>query len=193
MDEIIELLKEFEGISSKAAKGIFFEVMTSKTKKEKLIETINKISNDFSICEKCFFYKNKNICAFCDNQSRDKKIICVVSFLMDAQKIYDSNFKGLIHVLNGEINIVKNIHPENLKIPDLFARINMETEIILALNLTFEGEVTANFLATKLKNKCRSVSRIARGIPMGGVLDYIDKETIDDAIVNRKEIQNKKR
>ncbi|ARU90894.1 recombination protein RecR [Spiroplasma clarkii] len=91
--------------------------------------------------------------------------------------------------MNGEINLPKNIQPENLKIAQLFDRISTDMEIILALNLTFEGEVTANYLGARLKSKCKNITRIARGIPLGGVLDYIDNDTIDDAILNRKSIK----
>ncbi|AOG59963.1 recombination protein RecR [Spiroplasma helicoides] len=189
MDELIELLKEFDGIGQKAAKKMFFQIMTSKLKKQKLIEVIEKISNDYEICERCFFYKYKKLCSFCDSQIRDKNLICVVSDILNAEKILNSKFKGIIHVLNGEININKNVHPEKLKIEELFARINSEVEILLALNLTFEGEVTANYIATKLKDKAKNITRIARGIPLGGVLDYMDNETLEDAIKNRKIIK----
>lgn len=191
MNEIIEILKEFDGIGTKAAKRIFFELLTSAIKKEKLVGVINNITERFTVCEICFYYREDNFCGFCDEIKRDKNIICVVSYLSDAQKIYESNYKGLVHVLNGEINLSKNIQPDNLKIKQLFGRINTDVEIILALNLTFEGEVTANYLGTRLKNNCKNVSRIARGIPMGGVLDYIDNETLDDAIINRKNIKEK--
>ncbi|QBQ07209.1 recombination protein RecR [Spiroplasma gladiatoris] len=189
MDELIEILKQFDGVGNKAAKKIFFQIMTSKSKKDKLIETINKISESYSICERCNFYKFQNKCSFCDDELRDKNFICVVSFITDAQKILESNFKGLIHVLNGEINLNKNIQPENLKIKELFARINKEVEILLALNLTFEGEVTANYIANQLKNNIKGITRIARGIPLGGVLDYMDSKTLEDAINNRKNIE----
>ncbi|QGS51375.1 toprim domain-containing protein [Spiroplasma tabanidicola] len=189
MDEIIEILKEFEGIGSKAAKKIFFQIMTSNSKKDKLIEVINKISDNYSVCQICNFYKYKKVCQFCDDSSRDRNLICVVSYITDGQRILESNFKGLVHILNGEINLNKNLQPESLKIKELFARINKEVEILLALNLTFEGEVTANYIANQIKDNTKSVTRIARGIPLGGVLDYIDTETLEDAIKNRKALK----
>ncbi|QEH61206.1 recombination protein RecR [Spiroplasma chinense] len=189
MDELIELLKQFDGIGNKAAKKIFFEIMTSKSKKDKLVETIEKISNSYKICETCYFYRFENLCKFCDDATRNQELICVVSYITDAQRILESNYRGLIHVLNGEINLNKNIHPENLKMEELFARINKDKEIILALNLTFEGEVTANYIGNKIKSSVKKVSRIARGIPLGGVIDYIDNETLENAITNRKNLK----
>ncbi|AHI52349.1 toprim domain-containing protein [Spiroplasma culicicola] len=191
MNEILELIKQLDGVGNKAAKKIFFELLTSSQKRETFQKVIDTISKDFKICERCYFYKKNNLCAFCDDKTREQNLICVVSYLSDAQKILDNNFKGLVHVLNGELNFNKNIKPENLKIDKLFDRINKEIEVLLALNLTFEGEVTAGYLASELKNRVKKVSRIARGIPLGGVIDYIDDETLLDAIQNRKSLKKK--
>ncbi|AGR40705.1 toprim domain-containing protein [Spiroplasma taiwanense] len=186
MEKLIEYLKNINGISSKSAEKIIFDLIINKNKLLNLEEFLKKIKLDYDECGECFFYRENRTCLFCDNDQRDKKIICVVSTKIDAKKILNSNYKGIIHVLNGEINLNKNIDPEKLTLNKLFARINMDTELLLALNLTFEGEVTANFIYNKVKSNCSKISRIARGIPLGGVLDYIDQETLNDAILNRK-------
>src|SRR5699024_10680138 len=107
-----------------------------------------------------------------------------------AKTILDKDvFDGVFHVLGGEIDLHKNVSPIDLKINQLFDRINNEeVEVIIALNATFKGELTSNYLAQELKNKKIRVSKIARGIPFGGVINYIDKETIDNALKKREKI-----
>ncbi|AUB31071.1 toprim domain-containing protein [Spiroplasma floricola] len=190
MEKIIEELKKINGISKKAAEKIVFDLIIDKEKINSLEELLEQIKNTYTECEKCFFFKENNKCGFCDNKNRNANIICVVSTKMDAIKILDSSYNGLIHILNGEINLNKNIGPEKLKLSELFVRINKEIELLLALNLTFEGEVTSNYIATKAKSITEKISRIARGIPLGGVIDYIDQETLNDAILNRKKLES---
>ncbi|QHX36261.1 toprim domain-containing protein [Spiroplasma sp. BIUS-1] len=188
MEKIIEELKKLDGVSKKTAEKIVFDLIINEEKLDSLSEMINKIKTTYSECDNCFFFKENNKCSFCDNQNRNKNIICVVSTKLDALKILDSSYNGMIHVLNGEINLNKNIGPEKLKMSELFVRINKGIELLLALNLTFEGEVTSNYIANKAKGIADKISRIARGIPLGGVIDYIDQETLNDAILNRKKM-----
>ncbi|AGR41712.1 toprim domain-containing protein [Spiroplasma diminutum] len=188
MDKIVEELKKIDGVTKKSAEKIIFDLIINKDKIDILENILKDIKNIFNECETCFYFKENNLCTFCDNENRNRNIICVVSTKMDAIKIAESNYNGMIHVLNGEINLNKNIGPEKLKMTELFVRINKDIEMLLALNLTFEGEVTSNYIANKAKGICEKISRIARGIPLGGVLDYIDQETLNDAILNRKKL-----
>ncbi|WP_338985112.1 toprim domain-containing protein [Spiroplasma endosymbiont of Diplazon laetatorius] len=188
MDKLIEDLKKIDGVGKKAAEKILFDLIINKDKVDSLESVLEKIRKTYSECERCFYFKENNSCAFCDNKNRNENIICVVSTKMDALKILDSSYNGMIHVLNGEINLNKNIGPETLKMSELFVRINKGIELLLALNLTFEGEVTSNYIANKAKGISEKISRIARGIPLGGVIDYIDQETLNDAILNRKKL-----
>ncbi|ALD65918.1 toprim domain-containing protein [Spiroplasma cantharicola] len=190
MDKIIEELKSIDGIGKKVAEKILFDLIINKNKISSLETVINEIKKSYSECNTCFYFKENNVCTFCNNKNRNQNIICVVSTKLDAIKIAKSNYNGLIHVLNGEINLNKNIGPEKIKISELFVRISKGIELLLALNLTFEGEVTSNYIANKAKGICEKISRIARGIPLGGVLDYIDQETLNDAILNRKKLDD---
>ncbi|WP_339020914.1 toprim domain-containing protein [Spiroplasma endosymbiont of Atherix ibis] len=182
--------KKIDGIGKKVAEKIIFDLIIDKEKIDSLEEILSQIKNTYNECERCFFFKENNKCSFCDNKNRNENIICVVSTKMDAIKILDSSYNGLIHILNGEINLNKNIGPEKLKLSELFVRINKEIELLLALNLTFEGEVTSNYIANKAKNITEKISRIARGIPLGGVIDYIYQEPLNDAIANRKKLES---
>ncbi|WP_339022774.1 toprim domain-containing protein [Spiroplasma endosymbiont of Crioceris asparagi] len=186
MQDIIEKLKSLDGITSKAAEKILFDLIINKSKLDNVNELINQIRHDYSICEICFFYKYKNKCKFCDESNRKKTLICVVSKMTDAYRILNSEFKGLIHVLGGEINVQKGITPNKLKIDELIKRIHDNIEIIMGLNYTFEGEVTFNFIVNKINNKKVKVTRFARGISSGSVINYIDEDTLNNAIKNRK-------
>ncbi|AHB35856.1 toprim domain-containing protein [Spiroplasma apis] len=188
METLIELLKKIDGIGKKSAEKILVDLISNKESLISIDNVIKSIETDYVECERCYYFKYKNRCAFCDDSSRNKNILCVVSSVLDAQRILHSDFRGVIHVLKGEINVNKNRFPENLTLKELFVRINPEVEVLLALNLTFNGEVTSNYIANAIKSKANKVSRIARGIPLGGMLDYIDNETLNDAIKNRKKV-----
>ncbi|AKU79253.1 toprim domain-containing protein [Spiroplasma turonicum] len=189
MKDLVERLKKIEGITEKTSEKIIFDLIENDNKLTLLKETLDYIEKNYKSCEVCNYYKFKNICDFCDNKTRDKNLICVVTSKKEAKKVFKSNYKGLIHVLNGEINLNKNILPESIHLPNLFARISKETEVIIATNLTFNGEVTANYILNSLKNECKKITRLARGIPFGGSLDYLDDETLTNAIENRKIIK----
>lgn len=187
--EIVDELKKIEGITKKAAEKILFDLITNKEKLDKIKVIFEEIYNDFKECEKCFYYKYNNYCDSCENNIRDTKKICIVSQPQDAKKIIDSEvFDGVFHILKGEININKNQVPEKLTLRELFAKINDNDEVILALNSTFEGEVTSNYIAKSIPNKGVKITRLAKGIPVGGVLDYIDNETLKNALDNRKKM-----
>ncbi|AKX33675.1 recombination protein RecR [Spiroplasma litorale] len=189
MDEVIEKLKKVEGITSKTAEKILIDIIESKEKLNIIKDVLKTIDENFDNCPICNFYTINKKCSFCDNETRNKDQICVVTSKKEANKILKSDFRGMVHVLNGEINLNKNISPELIQLPKLFARISKDMEIILATNLTFNGEVTANYIINVIKENCKKISRLARGIPFGGSLDYIDEETLINAIENRRIIK----
>jgi recombination protein RecR len=121
-------------------------------------------------------------------KKRNSKKICVVSTILDAKNIIDKDvFDGVFHVIKGEIDINKNLGASELKIGELFDRIkdSDKVEVIVALNATFKGEITSNYLIQELLARHIKVSRLARGIPFGGMVNYVDKETIKNALKNR--------
>jgi recombination protein RecR len=138
-------------------------------------------------CSICHTYTDKDPCPICSSDRRDRSIICVVEQPTDVLIIERmSEFKGLYHVLHGNINPLEGINPDDLKIRELIARLNTEVkEIILALNPTVEGEVTMQYLARMIKPLDIIVSRPARGIPIGSELEYTDEATLSKALEAR--------
>ncbi|MFM8455979.1 MAG: recombination mediator RecR, partial [Ignavibacteria bacterium] len=138
-------------------------------------------------CSLCFTYTEHDPCPICSSDKRDRSVICVVEQPTDVLIIERmSEFKGIYHVLHGNINPLEGIHPDDLKIRELIARLNEQvTEIILALNPTVEGEVTMQYLARMIKPLNIIVSRPARGIPIGSELEYTDEATLSKALESR--------
>lgn len=138
-------------------------------------------------CSVCFTYTELDPCPICSSEKRDISVICVVEQPTDVLIIERmSEFKGLYHVLHGNINPLEGITPDDLKIRELIARLSPEvTEIILALNPTVEGEVTMQYIARMIKPLDITVSRPARGIPIGSELEYTDEATLSKALESR--------
>ena len=138
-------------------------------------------------CSVCFTYTEHDPCPICSSERRDRSVICVVEQPTDVLIIERmSEFKGLYHVLHGNINPLEGINPDDLKIRELIARLNSNVkEIILALNPTVEGEVTMQYLARMIKPLEIIVSRPARGIPIGSELEYTDEATLSKAMESR--------
>ncbi|AUF83907.1 recombination protein RecR [Mesoplasma syrphidae] len=186
-DELVEKIRKTEGLTKKNTERLLTKLIQNENTFEIFLADLREVKEKITVCEVCFYYKIENVCPICSDESRNKKVICVVSTALDAKSIENvGKYKGVYAILNGEINITKNITPDKLKIEKLFARLEFDSELILALNATFEGEVTANFIAQEARKLKIKTTRIAKGIPMGGSLDYMDESTLENAILNRK-------
>ncbi|PPE05884.1 recombination mediator RecR [Williamsoniiplasma lucivorax] len=192
-NEIISLISKYQGLTKKTSERLVIDLINNKPKLDEMIQQLKEIKTDFKICKECFYLTlNNDLCEICVDESRDPNIICVVATTIDAMNIEKyKKYKGRYAILGGEINLNKNIKPEDLKINELFERVNSKTELILALNATFEGEVTANYLSKIANTKKIKTTRIAKGIPSGGMLDYMDESTLEHALNNRKEMKVK--
>jgi len=157
-----------------------------------LINSLEEIKN-IKYCEKCFNISEENICSICKDESKNKKIICVIESPEDIVTIEKTGkYNGVYHVLYGLIDPLNNILPENLKINELINRIKKEDiiEIIFALNHTVEGDATALFIANEIRkydNKIK-ITRLAKGLPTGADIRYADEITLGQAIIERREI-----
>ncbi|WP_027063507.1 recombination mediator RecR [Mesoplasma seiffertii] len=186
-DELVEKLRKTEGLTKKTTERMLTKLIQNENAFENFLTNLQEVKQKITICEICFYYKVENVCPICSDSSRNQKVICVVSTPLDAKNIESvGKYKGVYAILNGEINLAKNVTPDKLEIEKLFVRLDSESELILALNATFEGEVTANFIAQQAKKQKIKTTRIAKGIPMGGSLDYMDESTLENAILNRK-------
>ncbi|ATG97695.1 recombination mediator RecR [Mesoplasma lactucae] len=186
-DEVVEKLRFLDGVTKKSAKRMAIDLVNKNNKIENAQEALDIIKNDLGQCPTCFYMTIDNVCPICSDPDRDKNLIAVVSTMSDAMTIEEiHDYNGAYAVLNGEINLSKNITPDKLTIDKLFNRTNKNTELILALNSTFNGELTANYIRDIARQRGIKYTRLARGIPVGGVLDYVDEKTLSDALKNRK-------
>lgn len=193
--QIENLISQFErlpGIGPKSAERLTFYLL--KNKKEDLnnfAKSLTNLKEGITICSICQNISEQNPCSICKNKSRDNSIICVVEEAQDALVLENTHeYKGLYHILHGAISPVNDICPEDLKIKELLERVqrNKETkEIILATNPTLEGEATAMYISKLLKPQGLKITRIARGLPSGGDLEYADDITLTNALEGRKE------
>ncbi|WP_338969824.1 recombination mediator RecR [Spiroplasma endosymbiont of Labia minor] len=191
LEEIISEFREIDALGKKTTEKMIVSFIQNSNKLKKIKKILNDIENDFDVCQICFFFRILKECPFCDDKTRIRNQICVVPTISDALNIEKSKtFHGLFHILGGEIALNKNIGPEKLNIDKLFDRINKNEEIIIALNVTLDGEVTTNYIAAIAQNLNINITRLATGIPVGGMIDYLDDVTLQNAIKNRKKIRS---
>lgn len=188
-----QLLKQLQQVPYLASKNIYrvanYILTIDDNKAELLCRAILEAKQNIMPCEFCCTWKEKNkTCTFCDSPKRNSSIICVVETWQELIAIEKTGgYNGLYHVLGGAISPLDGIGPENLSIEILLNRCHDPVqEIILATNQTPEGEATAAFVAHKLKQKAVKISCLARGIPVGSSLEFIDRLTVFKALSERR-------
>ena len=151
-------------------------------------ESLIKMRKELSYCKSCFNICDTDICDICEDDSRDKTLVCVVEDIRDIMAIENTQqFKGVYHVLGGIISPMNGIGPDDLNIDDLITKVGQGeiNEVILALNTTLEGDTTNFFLFKKLKDADVEITTIARGISVGDELEYVDDVTLGRCMINR--------
>ncbi|MFN3872700.1 MAG: recombination mediator RecR [Ignavibacterium sp.] len=185
----IDELSKLPGIGKKTAQRLALHIIKNdKESAEKLAKAIVDLKEKLMLCKKCFNLSEDELCDICKNPKRDQSTICVVEEVSDVIAIEKSHeFNGLYHVLGGVLSPLMGIGAENLRIKELINRFHDEEikEVILALNPDTEGETTSLYLAKLIKPLGVKVTRIARGIPIGGDLEFADEATIGKAMLNR--------
>jgi recombination protein RecR len=196
---LIQELSKLPGIGEKTAARLAFHML--KAKKDdvfNLSDSIGKLRKEMGLCRTCFGFSEVDqqsgettFCMICRNPERDRQSICVVEEPSDLIAVERSQeFRGLYHVLHGTISPLDGIGPDALRIKELLERIKngVVQEIIVATNPTMDGEATALYLSKVIKPLGIAVTRIARGLPMGGDLEYTDAVTLGKALEGRREI-----
>lgn len=185
----IEELSKLPGIGKKTAQRLAIHLLKSENKQvESLINSINNLKLKLRFCSRCFNLSVEELCNICQNEKRDKTTICVVEEASDVIAIEKTHeYSGLYHVLGGVLSPLAGVSPDSLHIKELLKRFENEniSEIILGLNPDTEGEATSLYLSKLLKPFNINVTRIARGLPIGGDLEFADEATIGRAILNR--------
>lgn len=191
IQDLVQELAKLPGIGPKTAQRLAFYLLNMpKGEAELLATSIVNARSRIRYCSECFNFTDQDPCAICRNGSRDPAWIMVVEHPKDVIAMEKTReFKGRYHVLHGAISPMEGIGPDELKVHELVARLGRITprEIVLATSSSLEGEATALYLARLLKPMGFKVTRIARGLPMGGDLDYTDEMTLAKALEGRQE------
>ena len=190
---LIAAFERLPGIGPKSASRLVFYLLnTPESYVAEMAKSLLAIKKEVKICKECFSVCEGEICSICEDEKRNKKIICVVERAIDVMAIENiGGYKGVYHVLGGVVNPLEHVSPDDLKIDELINRIEDNMEIILATNPTMEGEATALYIKKKIENlgkKDIKISRIGSGLPMGADLEYADQATLSRAMEGRREI-----
>lgn len=188
----IDELSKLPGIGKKTAQRLAIHLLKSENQQvESLINSIRDLKTKLRFCARCFNLSEEELCNICTSEKRDSSVICVVEEASDVIAIEKTNeYRGLYHVLGGVLSPLSGITPDTLHITELLKRFESEEikEVILALNPDTEGETTSLYLAKLIRPIGTNVTRIARGLPIGGDLEFADDATIGRAILNRSSL-----
>ena len=192
VNHLIEAFAQLPGIGPKTASRLTFYLLRRPAEQsEALADALRDMKQKTTFCSTCFNITETNPCAVCQDEGRDQSIICVVEEPLDVVAIdRTGEYRGLYHVLHGAISPVEGIGPDELRINELLARIKQQPvqEVLLATNPNLEGEATAMYLARILQPLGLRVTRLARGLPVGGDLEYADAVTLGRALEGRREM-----
>lgn len=192
IEKLIESFEKLPSIGHKTAQRLAFYMLDiSKEEAEEFVKSITDAKNNLHFCSKCFNISDTDPCEICSNAKRDENVICVVEDVRDVVAMERTHeYNGLYHVLHGTISPMNGVGPDDIKIKELLKRLmdGKVKEVILATNPRVEGEATAMYISKLLKPMGIKVTRIARGIPIGGDLEYTDEVTLAKALEGRSEI-----
>ena len=194
---LIESFARLPGIGPKTAQRLTYHLLRAPDAEARaLARALIAVRDEVVFCDRCFNISDAPLCPICRDPGRDESRLCVVEEPLDVLAIdRTGEFRGRYHVLHGAISPIDGIGPDRLKIRELLARADAAkrageplVEVIIATNPTLEGEATAMYLDERLAGKVGSVTRIARGIPVGGDLEYADEVTLIRALQGRRAI-----
>jgi len=194
IDQLAKELARFPGIGPKTALRLVYHLM-KRPKEEgyRLSEAIRDLEDRIRPCSVCGNYSEGDLCEVCSDSRRDRTIVCVVEEAYEVGAIERTGrYEGIYHVLGGHLSPLDGIGPEDLNVQKLFERIRDAkggvSEVIVATNASVEGEATAVYLENMIRPLGPQVTRLARGIPVGSDLEYVDGTTIAEALSGRREM-----
>ncbi|HEX6212245.1 MAG TPA: recombination mediator RecR [Methylomirabilota bacterium] len=189
---LIEQLQRLPSIGAKSAQRLAFHILRNpREDADRLCEAIRDVKERVTYCSVCNNITDVDPCAFCTDQNRDQRVICVVEEPQNVAAVEKTRaFRGVYHVLMGALSPLQGVGPDELRIKGLLARVGAGgvDEIVLATNPNVEGEATALYLARLLKPLGVRVTRIATGIPVGSDIEYADEITMSKAMEGRREV-----
>lgn len=191
VQDLIDELGRLPGVGPKSAQRIAFHLLKlPQADALRLASAISEVKARVGFCDRCYNVSESSTCSLCADDRRQTGALCVVEEPRDVVALEKAGFRGRYHVLQGALNPMEGIGPEQLRIRELMARIANEDvdELILCTNPNIEGEATAMYLARQLKPLGLMVTRIASGLPVGGDLEYADELTLGRALEGRREL-----
>ena len=195
LQDLIEAFKQLPGIGVKSAQRIVFYLLQNNTDKALfLAETLNNSLESVRECTICRMYSEEELCEICKDDKRDQSTLCIIETPADLIALENTmQFNGRYFVLMGHLSPIDGIGPDELKINQLeeLFKSHLINEIIIATSPTVDGEATAAYIASVAQNFNIKATRIAYGVPFGGEIEYVDSNTLVQAMINRNIIENK--
>jgi recombination protein RecR len=192
LERLVEALRVLPGVGPRSAQRMAYHLLQhDRPGAEMLSQALTQALASVRRCAKCNNFSEDEICALCRSPRRDASLLCVVETPADLAMVEQTlSYSGMYFVLMGRLSPLDGIGPRDVGLDRLQARVadGEVREVILATNFTNEGEATAHYIAEMLRARAVKVSRIARGVPLGGELEYVDAGTISQALLERREI-----
>jgi len=193
LEAVVESLKKLPGVGPKAAQRMAFHLMQyDKAAAQDIAESLINALGHVKHCQRCNDFTEQDVCELCASKSRDESIVCVVEMPSDVQSIEQTgSFKGQYFVLLGRLSPLDGVGPRDIGLDRLVerARDGMVKEVIVATNFTNEGEATAHYISERLIPMGLTVSRLSRGVPVGGEIEYVDLGTLSQSLIERKPVR----
>ncbi len=192
LENLVEALRCLPGVGPKSAQRMAFHLLQrDRQGAQRLADALQQTLTVLRHCLRCNTFTEADICERCQSSKRDPGLLCVVETPVDMNMMEQTQaYSGLYYVLMGRVSPLDGVGPRELQLDRLLARASdgVVREVILATNFTNEGEVTAHYLSEILRSRGLQVSRIARGVPVGGELEYVDSGTLAQAVRERKSL-----
>lgn len=189
VDDLMKAFRRLPGVGSKSAQRMVFQLLArDRIGASMIAEALKFAVENVKHCEQCNNFSEVPVCSICASQKRDRSLLCVVETPADLTSFEDSGvYNGLYFVLMGRISPLDGIGPNEIAVDGLLSRIDERgfSEVILATNSTVEGDATADYLSDVLSVRGLTTTRLARGLPLGGELEYLDKGTLAEAFQRR--------
>ena len=192
IERLIQLLSRLPGFGPRSARrAVLHLIKRRETVMQPLIQALSDAADAILVCRNCGNLDTVEPCTVCRDEDRDRCVVCVVEDVADLWALERTrSFRGQYHVLGGRLSALDGIGPEDLNIAGLIGRAEAGdvNEVILAMNLTVDGQTTAHYIADRLEHTNVEVTRLAHGVPVGGELDYLDDGTLETALRSRRTV-----
>lgn len=192
LEQLVHALRCLPGVGPKSSTRMAYHLLQRDRKgAERLANSLQQALEKLAYCDYCNNFSEHHICELCLNDQREKSLLCVVEMPTDLMMLENTrSYDGQYFVLMGKLSPMDGIGPKDIHLDKLLKRAQDHNikEVILATNFTSEGEATAHYIGQMLKSRGIRVSRIARGLPMGGEIEYVDSGTLSTALLERKSV-----